>query len=398
MPPIIPLTAAEVTGMAGEMLTAHTGAQVIDKKTAHEFINQLLFHMKNKYPEASARVLEHESDFRDLILLAIDDYISNQDHLHANNFYQMRMEDRLRLFGSSRARIGQIIDNKTFIGMTLQMICNVVAAVVTVIVLLPYSENFYRDLKYCFSQLTVGVLRDTIGATAAALADVAAAVSIAFLIIPRLFLRKEVVDKMPVLGGMQQLLRRRIHAYGKLWGNFTRQGLIFRLTFMQQDIRKMSEQEQLTFLRMYDRVNSHSKQYGMNSEHFFDVVFGLLGKNETPERLEAVLNVMDKQLGYIAMMPDASKVNLLEMLADKFSKVEDVDLDEKINNVFTRVLKSVAPGERTSFSNKFLGSHRKSHDYKRLDDSVRNLLYQSGDAKHFFQSNYNYLSLRFPRQ
>ena len=46
MPPLIPLTVAEVTGMAGEMLTAHTGAHVIDKKTAHEFINQLLFLMK----------------------------------------------------------------------------------------------------------------------------------------------------------------------------------------------------------------------------------------------------------------------------------------------------------------------------------------------------------------
>ena len=342
-------------------------------------------------------MLEHESDLRDLILLAIDDYISNQEHLHANNFYQMRMEDRLRLFGSSRARIGQIIDDKTFIGMTLQMICNVVAAVVTVIILLPYSENFYRDLKYCFSQLTVGVLRDTIGAAAAALADVAAAVSIAFLIIPRLFSRKEVVDKMPVLGGMQRLLRRRIHAYGKLWDNFTRQGLIFRLTFMQQDIRKMSEQEQLTFLRMYDRVNSHSKQYGMNSAHFFDVVFGLLGKSETPERLEAVLNVMDKQLGYIAMMPDASKVSLLKTLADKFSKVEDVDLDEQIKDVFMKVLKSVSPGERTSFSNKFLGSHRESDNYKRLDDSVRCLLNQSRDASHLLQSRYNPPSLRLLR-
>ena len=59
----------------------------------------------------------------------------------------------------------------------------------------------------------------------------------------------------------------------------------------------------------------------MNSAHFFDVVFGLLGKSETPERLEAVLNVMDKQLGYIAMMPDASKVSLLKHWLTSFLRL-----------------------------------------------------------------------------
>ena len=375
MPFLIPLSVAESMSMTADMLTTSSAVPVIDKKRAQLFVDQLLMKIRVNHPEAAQKVLEHEGQLRHLISMAIDDYMQNQAELHSNDFYQMRMEDRLRLFGKSRARVGQIIENRTFAGMVLQMICNVLAAICTVIVTLPYSENYYRDLKYCISQLTVGILRDTIGAAIAAVADVAAVVSVVFLIIPRLFVSKEVVAQIPMLSQMQNLLKSRVNAYQKLWGNFAKQGLIFRLTFMQQDVKKMNEKEQLAFLRMYDRVNIHSKQYGINSEQFFEVIFGLINKDQTPERLESILCVMDNQFGYINLMSDESKIQLLVILADKFSITHDLDLDDQIAGIFSKVLGSIQNADlKRDFCQDFQKGHPHGRDFIQLDQLTQTAL------------------------
>lgn len=247
---------AEAADVVGDFLTQNP-AQNMTFDTALGLFEGVIRHMKATNPSFKATFESNETAMRDLISSSIRAYLRDQSSLQTHNYFGADIEERVKQVKDSGSAIDFVIDRKTALGVAIATVVSILAALLGVIVSLPQSQNFYRDLKMACTQVTVGVLKAVIDITIASLTDVLAIVSSILLFLPKLLGAEEFINKMPVLRKMNQLATRRMRSYENTFEDFAKFGLMIKLRVLGMDVKNMTQEDKFRLIEMMDRMVKH---------------------------------------------------------------------------------------------------------------------------------------------
>jgi hypothetical protein len=253
------IAAATVADALNDYLSRDSGSKSVDYKTALELFDGVLRDMKDRNPQFRSEFERNEGSFRDMLVTSIKAYVDQ--NIEYSDHYRADLEARVKYIGQASDAIDFVIDNKTPVGIAISVVACVLGALLGVVVALPQTDNFYRELKLACTQITVGVVKGVVDATIAAIGDVLAIVSSVLLLLPRLLGGRDFVENTPVLREMHQLSARRVGAYFTTYEDFAKFGLVVKLVLMGSDIKNLSDRDNLRFLQMMDRVSAHHDQY-----------------------------------------------------------------------------------------------------------------------------------------
>tara|TARA_Y200000002_G_scaffold316672_1_gene275063 strand:+ start:2181 stop:3473 length:1293 start_codon:yes stop_codon:yes gene_type:complete len=297
-----------------------SGASITSKESAHHFMNRVIQEMCIKNPELKKGIMAHHDEIHGVLDNVIAIYFQDLAKYNDSDFYRMPIESRLKSIKNSADKLFDTAKNKNTFGILLGMTCKTIAAVIGIIVAIPATDNLYRDLRNCFSQIVVGLVRDAIALFVSITSDVAAILSGLMLAVSRVFVDKDNVDNYPFLREMNQLVVMRAGAYTKLWSDFSEMGLMIRLIYMHTPVDTLSIEDQFRFLDAYQRIEFSKDEFNLRENDLFLVLSDLLKYtgNTEKENVTKLLEGMEMQMRYIGLMEDECKEELILGLAFQY--------------------------------------------------------------------------------
>ena len=306
-----------------ELLSA--GSQNASGLSPEALWEQVISEVLKKNPKLEKDIEENKEAMKAVFLTAVA-AISQKEG--GDHYFHAGLESRLRQIRQSSERVNFLIDNKTPIGIAVVTIASILAAILSVIVSLPRTDNYYRELKLACSQVVVSAVKAVVvDVTIVAVSDVLALVSQALLLLPELMGSAEFINDTPVLKQMKQLSARRMKAYEQTFEDFAKFGLVVKLSLIGCTVEGLSEQDSLRFLQIMDRVMSHQDQYPDYQELIKTALNKVIESDGLKSKLMPVLLANKAHLSYLG---DSAKQLLLDHFKDNVDSKEQSVLEEAL--------------------------------------------------------------------